>query len=69
MSNNKFRQVNSKNNETSEGYETIGMFIHSQTLGNSASDILVIDAGQGAVMAGPVTLNCTLTVNGTLTIV
>ena len=51
-----------------DGVESTGLLIHPTVLG-TGSEVLQIDANQAAVVAGPITINCSLTVNGTLRVV
>lgn len=51
-----------------DGVESTGLLIHPTVLG-TGSEVLQIDVNQAAVVAGPITINCSLTVNGTLRVV
>ena len=51
-----------------DGVEAVGLLIHPTTLG-TGSETITVDATQGSVMAGPITINCTLTVNGQLRVI
>ena len=51
-----------------DGVETVGLLLHPTTLG-TGSETITVDANQGAVVVGPITVNCTLTVNGTLRVI
>ena len=51
-----------------DGVETVGLLIHPTTLG-TGSETITVDANQGAVVVGPITVNCTLTVNGPLRVI
>ena len=54
---------------TQDGIEVnSGLMLHKSTLG-TGSETYTVDADQNGVLCGPVTINCTLTVLGTLTIV
>ena len=49
-----------------DGIENSALFINKDTLGTGSETITV---ASNAYMVGPVTVNCTLTVNGTLRVV
>jgi len=51
-----------------DGIENSALFINKDTLG-TGSETITVAANEGAYMVGPVTVNCTLTVNGTLRVI
>lgn len=51
-----------------DGIENSGLFINKSTLG-TGSETITVASDEGAYMVGPVTVNCTLTVNGTLRVI
>jgi hypothetical protein len=51
-----------------DGIENSGLFINKSTLG-TGSETITVASDEGAYMVGPITVNCTLTVNGTLRVI
>ena len=47
---------------------TMELYINSKTIG-TGNESLVIDADQNCLVMGPVTINATLTINGTLKVI
>lgn len=53
---------------TGDGLETNFLVLHNSTIGTGVETIS-IDTDQAAVLVGPVTVNCTMVVDGTLRII
>jgi hypothetical protein len=54
--------------QTRDGIENNKLYINSKTIG-TGNENLVIDADQNCLVMGPVTINATLTINGTLKVI
>ena len=55
-------------NLTTDGIENNFMYLNAKTLG-TGTESLTIDADQNCLIMGPVTFNCSLTINGTLKVI
>ena len=53
---------------TQDGIENNFMYLNAKTIGTGTESI-AIDSDQNCLVMGPVTFNCTLTINGTLKVV
>jgi len=53
---------------TKDGIENNFMYLNAKTLG-TGTESLTIDADQNCLIMGPVTFNCSLTINGTLKVI
>ena len=53
---------------TKDGVENERMFLSAKTIGTGTESI-TIDSDQNCLIMGPVTFNCTLTINGTLKVI
>ena len=53
---------------TQDGVENERLSLSAKTIG-TGTESLTIDADQNCLMMGPVTINCTLTINGTLKVI
>jgi len=54
--------------QTRDGIENDKFYINSKTIG-TGNESLAIDSDQNCLVMGPVTINCTLTINGTLKVI
>ena len=54
--------------QTKDGLENNFMYLNAKTVGTGTESI-AIDSDQNCLIMGPVTFNCTLTINGTLKVV
>ena len=51
-----------------DGLENNFMYLNAKTVGTGTESI-AIDSDQNCLIMGPVTFNCTLTINGTLKVI
>ena len=54
--------------QTKDGLENNFMYLNAKTIGTGTESI-AIDSDQNCLIMGPVTFNCTLTINGTLKVI
>ena len=54
--------------QTKDGLENNFMYLNAKTVGTGTESI-AIDSDQNCLIMGPVTFNCTLTINGTLKVI
>tara|TARA_Y100000816_G_C26083894_1_gene571668 strand:- start:859 stop:1080 length:222 start_codon:yes stop_codon:yes gene_type:complete len=54
--------------QTKDGLENNFMYLNAKTVGTGTESIAV-DSDQNCLIMGPVTFNCTLTINGTLKVI
>ena len=54
--------------QTKDGLENSFMYLNAKTVGTGTESI-AIDSDQNCLIMGPVTFNCTLTINGTLKVI
>ena len=54
--------------QTKDGLENNFMYLNAKTVG-TGTELIAIDSDQNCLIMGPVTFNCTLTINGTLKVI
>ena len=54
--------------QTKDGLENNFMYLNAKIVGTGTESI-AIDSDQNCLIMGPVTFNCTLTINGTLKVI
>ena len=54
--------------QTRDGIENEKLYINAKTVG-TGNESITIDSDQNCLIMGPVTFNCTLTINGTLKVI
>ena len=60
--------TDSQTRHTGDGVDNERLYLQNSTLG-TGNETITVDADQNCLIMGPITINCTLVVNGTVKII